>query len=174
MTVTVWTREMENALRSLFDENLTAVQIADALNNEFGQSFTRSAIIGKCHRLNFPLRKEPPKRVGAAAKPVRQELRTVPRTVATGEKRFGLPFQPPRLVEVEPRNVGLLDLVTGDCRYPYGDTPDITFCGHPSIAGHVYCRPHFELTHDRTREFTRENLPQLRRAFKAELVRESA
>lgn len=35
----------------------------------------------------------------------------------------------------------LLDLESGDCRYPFGDGP-IVFCGHPAVDGSSYCLPH--------------------------------
>jgi GcrA cell cycle regulator len=61
------------------------------------------------------------------------------------------PEQPVRLrcVEVDPRYLTLVELESGDCRYPYGgdrDGDSITFCGHPRRRGSSYCTPHFRLT----------------------------
>jgi GcrA cell cycle regulator len=54
-----------------------------------------------------------------------------------------------RCVEIEPRELSLLDLGWGDCRYPYGGDEEgeaITFCGHPRRPGSSYCTPHFHLS----------------------------
>jgi GcrA cell cycle regulator len=54
-----------------------------------------------------------------------------------------------RCVEIEPRQLSLLDLERGDCRYPYGGDETgkaITFCGHPRRPGSSYCVAHFHLT----------------------------
>lgn len=53
-----------------------------------------------------------------------------------------------RCVEVEPRNLKLIDLETSDCRFPYGDS-EITFCGHPVIDGSSYCGPHHGLCREK-------------------------
>jgi GcrA cell cycle regulator len=56
-----------------------------------------------------------------------------------------------RCVEIVPRHLSLVELESGDCRYPYGgdgeDEP-ITFCGHPRRPDSSYCAPHFDLSRD--------------------------
>jgi GcrA cell cycle regulator len=54
-----------------------------------------------------------------------------------------------RCVEIEPRRLSLVELESGDCRYPYGGDEEgeaITFCGHPQRAASSYCTAHFHLT----------------------------
>jgi GcrA cell cycle regulator len=62
-----------------------------------------------------------------------------------------LPVKIPKLrcVAVEPRHLSLLQLESGDCRYPYGGDEEgeaITFCGHPQHEESSYCTAHFHLT----------------------------
>ena len=61
------------------------------------------------------------------------------------------PVEMPKLrcVEIVPRQLSLVELEPGDCRYPYGGDEEgdaITFCGHPRRQGSSYCAPHFHLT----------------------------
>ena len=54
-----------------------------------------------------------------------------------------------RCVEIVPRQLSLVELEPGDCRYPYGGDREgeaITFCGHPRRERSSYCAPHFHLT----------------------------
>ena len=56
-----------------------------------------------------------------------------------------------RCVGIEPRHLSLVELESGDCRYPYGGDEEgeaITFCGHPRRPGSSYCTPHFHLSRD--------------------------
>ena len=60
-----------------------------------------------------------------------------------------VPMKKLRCVEIDPRHLSLMELKTGDCRYPYGGDAEgeaITFCGHPQREGASYCAPHFHLT----------------------------
>jgi hypothetical protein len=49
----VWPSEWVEALRALWAGNRSMGQCADALNKQFGTSFTREAISGKLHRLGL-------------------------------------------------------------------------------------------------------------------------
>ena len=54
-----------------------------------------------------------------------------------------------RCVDLEPRRLPLLELESGDCRYPYGGDEEgeaITFCGHRRREDSSYCNAHFHLT----------------------------
>lgn len=47
--------------------------------------------------------------------------------------------------DIIPHNVALVDLTDHDCRYPYGEGTDITFCGHPKQEKSSYCPAHAAL-----------------------------
>lgn len=137
----VWTDERISELTRLYAEDYSASLIADALGG-----VSRQAVLAKVHRMGLPRR-------GEGRHPTRElnysGQRKTPPNVA---RKVGPP--PPRVpkadeiklrcVEIVPRNLSLMDLEKGDCRYPYGDDT-ITFCGHPKMEGSSYCVPHFHL-----------------------------
>jgi hypothetical protein len=52
------------------------------------------------------------------------------------------PIRPLRTAEVAPRLALLTELGPNDCHYPYGESGDFRFCGHPKMTGKPYCRAH--------------------------------
>jgi GcrA cell cycle regulator len=141
-----WTDEQIEQLKTLYAlvPRLSASEIAAELSG----GFSRNAVIGKIHRLGLPLRGQRPRAL--RAKRVRTEtLRIVRANANSNAIRIieSATLEQPKLrcVEVEPRNVALVDLSAGGCRYPYGDGPFV-FCDHPTIDGSPYCQPHQALT----------------------------
>jgi len=141
----LWNDELIAELKRLHPTH-SAADIAAQL----GQGFTRCAILGKCHRLGLvsPQRSSKPKvpRIRVERKPILKiirkngnsdGMRVLQTTQATA------PFVP-RCVEIVPRHLTLMDLETGDCRYPYGDDT-LTFCGHPVQGESSWCPSHHAL-----------------------------
>lgn len=140
-----WPPEHDEALRRHLDSGLSCQRAADALNREFRAGYTRNAVIGRAGRQGMMPVKEPGK-----PKVVKERVLTHPRGTG-GAPRVRKPTPKPepevialRCAEVVSRDVGLMDLAPGDCRYPYGGGPYL-FCGQPKIEGQPYCEPHFQL-----------------------------
>jgi len=160
----IWTDEKTTELTRLYADDYSASLIAEALGD-----VSRQAVIAKIHRMGLPRRGEgrhPTKELtasgqrtsmpkvfrGAAKRPPREprpDKQTSRQRHIPGTNRFYEAVSNPaeiklRCVKIVPRNVTLMDLEPGDCRYPYGDDV-ITFCGHPKQDGSQYCTPHHHL-----------------------------
>ena len=145
-----WTIEQDQTLKKLYEYEgiyrLSASQIAAEMNC----GFTRNAIIGRIHRLGLALRgnikprprKPQPRRTAAIRLPRRER-----HMVEAYEDAEAVSL---RFVEIEPRNLSLIELGPDDCAYPYGDGPFV-FCGHPKADGCSYCFPHHALTRKQNR-----------------------
>lgn len=144
-----WPREIKARLVELYNAEhpISFTDMVDVLKKEFGCDYTRSAIIGCSKRLGLKGKKP------TSSANHRPRLRIVAANSNSTRKRViqvtdtELPAL--RCVEVIPRNLSLLELEKGDCRYPYGGEVEgdaITFCGHPKIDDSSYCRAHFALT----------------------------
>ncbi len=153
--VATWTTERVDQLRNYVTAGLTCSQIA----GEIG--VTRNAVIGKIHRLGLsPTR--PPGRPSALAQRMRS-VRSQPRRPQTRIARLlrafadtttVTPFETTAaMMELPPvdsaRRRSLLDLASGDCRWPLGDPGkhDFGFCGNDVIAGISYCAGHARLAY---------------------------
>jgi GcrA cell cycle regulator len=149
-----WAPEHSGALREFIARGMSLAEAAAAINEKFGASYSRNAIVSRASRMGLLGGKGLP----ALAAPV---LNRLGETLSAESKwrRFRVP--PPlleptkmamlRCVEIEPRRLSLADLERGDCRYPYGGDEEgeaITFCGHPRRSGSSYCTPHFHLSRD--------------------------
>lgn len=150
MTATIWTEDRVTRLRRLWRDGWTAARIAA----EFGPSISRSAVLGKVHRLG--LSADRPRRSGrrqamgcsaaemgaAAGRPGEvsaagsggPKLRSPPEAASSP--------RPAQAADLPSGGLGLLDLRQGQCRWPYGpDRGVTTFCGRPVSRG-AYCRGH--------------------------------
>lgn len=109
-----WTDERIERLKALWDEGLSASQIAKKL----GEGVTRNAVIGKAHRLSLKSRPSP---VKSDKKPVK---RAQPKVTAS--------------------QISLLDLTDRMCKWPIGHPgePDFHFCGKNAESGMPYCARH--------------------------------
>ena len=149
-----WTEERVELLKKLWNEGLSASQIAGRLGG-----VTRNAVIGKVHRLGLSGRVTPTRTLGTRRP--RARTATAPRRLrprpaaAAGPVRshwgWDSAIQPEGLPEVaeelfipleDRKNV--LQLKENDCRWPIGDpqNADFHFCGHAKHAGLVYCEFH--------------------------------
>lgn len=149
-----WDDAAVDLLTKLWSEGDSAGLIARRLG------CSRSAIIGKVHRLNLPPRITTRSlewgSYGALTreeKAARQAARCALRKSKSRPMIFSLRKEPkpptPEVIIVEPeaRMVPLLDLAPGDCRYPFGNGPYF-FCGHPATRG-PYCDRHHRAAHAR-------------------------
>ena len=149
---TNWTPEHSDALRDYLARGLSYAEIARAINATFHTAYTRNATIGRARRMGI-----------SDLSPARPKRRRKPRPLRVHQMRKRRAAKPRssrpilkraaklrlRCVAIVPRHLSLLELESGDCRYPYGGDADgeaITFCGHPRRPGSSYCVSHFHLT----------------------------
>jgi GcrA cell cycle regulator len=153
-----WTPEHSEALRQYLARGMSYSEISAAINSKFNTSYSRNAAIGRAKRMGLSSsddrRKDAPldwpRRTAAKASGLHTSReRHVPdfiRPIPVLERANAPKL---RCIEIVPRHLSLVDLETGDCRYPYGGEADgepITFCAHPRREGSSYCTPHFHLT----------------------------
>jgi GcrA cell cycle regulator len=168
-----WTDERISQLKSLWEQGMTASQIADTLGG-----VSRNAVIGKAHRLDLQSRPSPvravhgagetrvppapaavipaadiapaprPAAIAAPAAPVAINLPSGPVAPA------GPPAPPRRMIPAKPSadihgKTGLLDLTDKICRWPIGHPgeADFHFCGEPVHPSFPYCRSHCALAY---------------------------
>jgi GcrA cell cycle regulator len=150
-----WTTERVEQLRSYVTAGLTCSQIA----GEIGA--TRNAVIGKIHRMGLsPTRPRGrpsalAQRMGSTpARPRRAPTRLAQILRACADATTITPFETTTAMMELPgidsvRRCSLLDLTSGDCRWPLGDPTkdDFGFCGNESIAGISYCAGHARLAY---------------------------
>lgn len=155
-----WTDEVCTRLRELHAEGVSAGQMANTINEEFGLTFTRSAIIGKSSRLGLgSIGGGAPWRAAATqpvAKVKRPRVVRVHRPTDWSVERITKTRPDPATFNPEPSNMEtdlaipqhqrrtLLELTSDTCRWPVGepDKPDFFFCGAALIAGSPYCAVH--------------------------------
>lgn len=140
----IWPTEHENALRELVLAGAGSHSImARLLNEQFGTSYSRNALIGKTSRMGM--------RITSVPHPVRKKEgksreRRARRTPTAPPAPIQVDVSTFRCVEVEPKNVALTDLSPDGCRWPYGEGAEITFCDHAQFGGSSYCGPHLLLS----------------------------
>lgn len=156
----IWTGEIVQRLTGLYQSTAapSCSKIAITLNDEFGTSFSRSAVIGKIDRLGLGVRRLPEGAEPVPRKPREPRVRGPRSPIESVARITRGPQQSAetihlRCVEIVPRHLSFDDLGPNDCRYPYGrdergDTAPVTFCGHGKRAGSRYCVPHFHLCRD--------------------------
>lgn len=167
-----WTDERVHKLRELHAQQLSCAMMAA----ELGSGVTRNAVIGKLHRLGLSSRGSTvhaggvTQRQKRAKTENRKTIRIVKANGNSGQFRVmesaASELQALRCVDVVPRNVSLLDLGPGECRYPYGDS-NFTFCGHPAEDGYSYCAPHAVLSRSETRNLSEAGKEKRRRTLRA-------
>jgi GcrA cell cycle regulator len=138
-----WSSERIEQLRSLWQEGLSASQIAVSLGG-----ITRNAVIGKAHRLGLTGRPSPIKNRPVGVSRPRPPRR--PR-VEVSAPRVMAPPVPPRRIEAPPPvetedgpGATILTLTDRICKWPIGDPrhADFHFCGRASAEGLPYCTDH--------------------------------
>ncbi len=153
-----WTEERVERLKKLWNDGLSASQIAAQLAG----GVTRNAVIGKVHRLGLSGRATTnrssaprPRRPRQPSHPGRQTTNSAPTAGATALKPQAF-VKPAPAPEPEPEPIRLVDQPAGGdrvtvlslsektCRWPIGDpgTEEFCFCGHTPKAGVPYCDYH--------------------------------
>ena len=158
--VATWTDERVELLKKLWNDGLSASQIAAELGN-----ITRNAVIGKVHRLGLSGRTRPQ----SAAQPrprnkpaVRPQGSTIPQgplhtrgatALAAAPQREALPAPMPEanpeVVVPFSERVTIMELKESMCRWPLGDptTPEFRYCGAKSDVGVPYCAYHCRIAY---------------------------
>ena len=148
-----WTDERVEALKKLWQEGLSASQIAGRIGG-----VTRNAVIGKVHRLGLAgrattsrMKSHRPRRT-----PQPQKQRPIggkPRFQQVGNPALrqlyqadAEPYTPPAeelVIPVKERKY-IQTLTESCCRWPIGDPQDAEFhfCGKKKVAGLPYCEVH--------------------------------
>lgn len=173
-----WTDERVELLRRLWDDGLSASQIALQIGG-----ISRNAVIGKVHRLGLAGRVKP---IGPAAANGRRRVDEIEVEVETAAivEEPTLP-DPPAIVAHRPapdvpleplpaaaapapsaqpvalavsERVTIMDLRDSMCRWPMGDptTPDFRFCGGRAITGLPYCTQHAQVAYQPAAERKRD------------------
>jgi GcrA cell cycle regulator len=147
-----WTDERIAALKRLWEEGLSASQIAARLGG-----VTRNAVIGKVHRLGLSGRPSPLRpdmiRPAPAPRPAPQPaaVRAAPAPRPVAPPVMAPPPPPvPTPVEAVPvarepgKRTTLLNITDRMCKWPVGHPgdPDFHFCGDKSVTGQPYCQAH--------------------------------
>ena len=166
-----WTDERVELLRRLWDDGLSASQIALQIGG-----ISRNAVIGKVHRLGLAGRVKP---IGPAAVNGRRKGEELEVEAAAIVEEPTLP-EPPAIVAHRPapdfpleplpaaapqpvalavsERVTIMDLRDSMCRWPMGDptTPEFRFCGGRAITGLPYCTQHAQVAYQPAAERKRD------------------
>lgn len=133
-----WSEERTATLKKLWLEGLSASQVARQLGG-----VSRSAVIGKVHRLGITVREVPVRqRVTSVRVPSRIPARRPTRETTAA------PHVAPRLERTEEDLLptsGILELGSHSCRWPIGNPEgdDFGFCGRPKLTARgSYCEQH--------------------------------
>lgn len=144
-----WTQARLDHATALYKDGASLAEIAAAI----GGGITRNAVIGMAHRQGWSGRKPP----GTSLRTQQRKKRANADHGTTMRVQWKAAPPPPKPVRVQPpriediqqpvsRDVALLDLKTGDCRWPSGDGPFL-FCGHRPLASKSYCEYHARLAY---------------------------
>ena len=142
-----WTEERVEVLKTLWNEGLSASQIAGRLGG-----VTRNAVIGKVHRLGLSGRAAPAKPKAVKPEPAPEPVRA--------------PVRPRPSVQMDPATWGegratVTTIGANECKWPIGDpaSAEFHFCGQGAAGGKPYCAYHSSLAfqpnsarRDRTRK----------------------
>lgn len=165
-TVPSWTDDRVELLRRLWEDGLSASQIASQLTG-----VTRNAVIGKVHRLGLSgrvkagepvatVRKKNPREAEPEIIAEEATLQPEMASIAATAEAASVP-QPAAPVAVAlavTRRVTIMDLRESMCRWPLGDptSTDFHYCGDRSITGLPYCTHHAEIAYQPAAERKRD------------------
>lgn len=134
-----WNEERTAVLKKLWLEGLSASQVARQLGG-----VSRSAVIGKVHRLGITARETPVRqRASSVRTPSRIQVRARSTRETTPAPRMAAP-RPARPADDLLPTSGILGLETHSCRWPIGnpDQNDFGFCGREKPKRGSYCDQH--------------------------------
>lgn len=133
--MSIWTEDRVRRLRTLWLQGWSAQRVADDL----GAEVSRSAVLGKVHRLKLSSARAGPVRIAGPRAASPKPLCTPSLTSAT-------PRRAARCEGVSAPACGTATILTVgrcDCRFPYGDPKESAFrlCGRPAERG-AFCVAH--------------------------------
>lgn len=146
-----WSDERVEKLKGLASAHESCANIAAELNSLPGPGITRSAVIGKLHRLGLSTGNGKGDHRGP-----RRERKS--KDNLTRKTRLDELFDADEATELPPEQsehaMTFVEAMATDnrCRYPIGNPLDLDafrFCGAPKKNGCSYCAPHFRFTHKR-------------------------
>ncbi|THD81837.1 MAG: GcrA cell cycle regulator [Phenylobacterium sp.] len=160
-----WTDERVELLKKLWQEGLSASQIAKQLGG-----VTRNAVIGKVHRLGLSGRATPSKparTVFKAPRPARPvSAPSAPRRLAEPNSLAVQPT-PVRYVDEAPGTATVLTLAAHMCKWPIGDPSldTFTFCGRGADGG-PYCHEHAQVAYQPAQAKKKSSAAELARSLR--------
>ena len=148
-----WTEERVELLRRLWSQNFSASRIAAELGG-----VSRSAVIGKIHRLGLSQRDQPTTSLKHQCKPRLSRSERRPwRPASIGNTALKAEPEMLRDPETQPfpcvvpvaKRLTVEKLTERTCKWPIGDPrkEDFHFCGHASLKVHPYCLYHARLAY---------------------------
>lgn len=145
-----WPDDREEKLRKLHADGMGYSQIADVL----GDGITRNAVAGKVNRLGLgnlhPTEARKPRRLRRNAP---QKLTALFNELAARDAPLAPKTQPVAPVMGNeppvPKHLGIFELSSHTCRWPYNDVPWVTFCGHWPERDRPYCKFHCRMASGR-------------------------
>ena len=141
-----WTDEHHDLLNQLFKKG-SAAWIAREINKLTGSTFTRNAVIGKCHKLglgNLSPEERVAKKANRQARKKRESKRGVRQPASfTVIDSFAENVRPDHL------GISFSDLQPQHCRFPKGDGLDATYCGQQVKEGQSYCPACYRICYTR-------------------------
>lgn len=159
-----WTEERVELLKKLWQEGLSASQIAKQLGG-----VTRNAVIGKVHRLGLSGRAAPSKpartvfKAPRAPRPASAPAAT-PRRLAEPSPQQS---SPARYVDEAPGTATVLTLGVHMCKWPIGDPAleSFTFCGRRTDEG-PYCHEHARVAYQPAQAKKKASAAELARSLR--------
>lgn len=145
-----WTEDRVERLKVLVIDGLSCSEIAASLGD-----VTRNAVIGKIHRLGLSDTRKRDRPFGfrgpESTTPRPKRTNVGPQVQAINARRAPpraeeSNFEVERQAAVVPLHIGLDDLTTTTCRWPFGDASPFTFCGCRVYRDGPYCAPHRALS----------------------------
>jgi GcrA cell cycle regulator len=135
-----WNDERITELTRMWREGLSASQVARQLGG-----VSRSAVIGKVHRLGIAGRSLPSRPRNSGGRPANAVRASPGRALRKPVlHRAPRPAPPPTMAFEVPATATILTLVEDSCRWPIGnpDEAGFGFCGRPRLGGGSYCQGH--------------------------------
>ena len=160
-----WTDERVELLKRLWQEGLSASQIAKQLGG-----VTRNAVIGKVHRLGLSGRATPSKparSVFKAPRPARPAAApSAPRRISE-PNALAVQAAPVRYVDEAPGTATVLTLGAHMCKWPIGDPAleSFTFCGRRTDEG-PYCHEHAQVAYQPAQAKKKTSAAELARSLR--------
>lgn len=145
-----WNDEAVSRLRSFWSEGHSAAEIGRRLG------ISKSAVIGKAHRLDLPARPSPVRQASQTGARPQQQRAPVPKLAEIMSVRLAasLPgtldtVARPEATPSQPAPAGRGTGTSRPCCWPIGHpgTANFRFCGNPAAAAKPYCAEHASIAY---------------------------